>query len=510
MSNIVRIKIKNFMSVSNVEIEPGQINQIVGENGQGKTTIVKAIEWAAKGGGDTSLIKIGEDSAEVTIELPDETVIRRRMNGKGDSTVSVTREGFKAPSPQSYLDTLFSSYSLNPIEILEPKKRNEALLQAIDLKVTKSVLAEKLNMVENQLPPLEYDQHGLKVIDQAHKYFYQRRAEANRDAAEKRKRWQVNKEQLGEIPYKMDHTAEQIRSMIKTDEALLNTASMKVTEIENKIKEQAKSADLIKRSEDLLTKIDAEIKLMREQSLRAIEDLQVKHNHAIEMLKANQQLEMTTVRNKWAADLDLQEARKAEGRQYIANLQTSEPIAEPTELRAQVTSLDERVKTLNVQLKNAEVLSSWMKQSEMIEQMDVEAKKAESFAESLSHKVEALHSSIKKDLMSSVEMPVEGLEYRDGEFYISNVAIDNLSTSESIAIAVAISRKLAKTTKIICIDGVESLDENTWALFRKQIDGDGFTYFVSKVGDAFPIIPGESSEKIMKMNKGSLGNEARA
>jgi energy-coupling factor transporter ATP-binding protein EcfA2 len=178
---VVKLQIKNFLSISDMLVKPGQINQIVGANNQGKTTVIKAIEFAVKGSSDGSLVKFGEESAEVIVELADQTTIRRKLSSEGKQTVDVKKDGFKAPSPQAYLDALFEHSAFNPLDLLDPKRRNDAILASIEIKLDETRLRAELGVSDLPMPPLDYTVHGLKVIDQAHKYFYQRRAEANKD-----------------------------------------------------------------------------------------------------------------------------------------------------------------------------------------------------------------------------------------------------------------------------------------------------------------------------------------
>ncbi len=59
---------------------------------------------------------------------------------------------------------------------------------------------------------------------------------------------------------------------------------------------------------------------------------------------------------------------------------------------------------------------------------------------------------------------------------------------------------MKKRTKLICIDGAELLDSDAYESFRKEIEGDGYTYFLTKVGDAYPY----PNDKVLKMDKGQV------
>jgi hypothetical protein len=103
--------------------------------------------------------------------------------------------------------------------------------------------------------------------------------------------------------------------------------------------------------------------------------------------------------------------------------------------------------------------------------------------------------------MQKAELPVTGLEFKDGEFYLDGSSIDNLSSSKLLKLSIAIARNLAGKAKIICIDGAELLDETTYAEFRKEIDNDGYTYFITRVGKPFS---NSQTDTVVEMEKGSI------
>lgn len=100
--------------------------------------------------------------------------------------------------------------------------------------------------------------------------------------------------------------------------------------------------------------------------------------------------------------------------------------------------------------------------------------------------------------MKRCNFPVEGLVYQNGRFFLDGSSIDNLSTSASIRLAVALARKLGAKTKLICLDGAEALDETSYQLLSEQIKGDGYTYFITKVGEPFP----SAGDSVVRMVEG--------
>ncbi len=462
--NIVSLRIKNFLSISDVEIIPGKINQIVGANNQGKTSILKAIEFAIKGSADGSIVKFGEDAAEVVVELSDSTNIKRRINSEGKQTVKVSKEGFAAQSPQSLLDGLFENSSFNPLDLLDPKKRSDAILNSIDIKVDEAMLTDELKeseFVKIPMPPLDYTQHGLKVIDQAYKYFYQRRAEANKDAADKKKRYETY---VADLP--TDNVPQQTREQIQAE------------------------LDEVKAKKDYA-----------EDELVAIVQTHVKNNEA--KARADKYIQAVTDIEKQIETLKNQmatlEARRLEGQKFVdsALSEVAEALVDDRPYREKCSALAVELEQVKAKFSQVDKYESVQKQKGMVENMKADWDKAQSVADGLSKKVEALGGPVKKKLMASAEMPVDGLEYKDGSFLVDGVLVDNLSSSKAIKLAIGVARKLAKKTKIICLDGAEALDEQSWLSFKAEIQDDGFVYFVTKVGAAF-----DGGDKVISMDNG--------
>lgn len=466
-ASIVSIKIKNFLSITDVEIQPSQVNQIVGQNNQGKTTVLKALEWAIKGEANGSLVKNGEEAAEVIVELSDSTTIKRRVTAAGNQTVKVQRDGFEAKQPQSLLDALFDGVAFNPLTLLDPKRRNDVILQSIDLKVTPEMLAAELGVEVDKLPPLDFSLHGLKVLEQCHKYYYQRRAEANKDAADKKKRWQTY---AGDLPAKVEIENAGVLN------ASLEGIKVEEREIEKQLETNAG---------------------LRRDVVRAAE----------RVLSAKKQVEVWDSEiEKLTAQIAIIEGKREESIKALASAEKEVP-KEPTDdstLVKRAQELQSEAQAIRVRLETIEKGKAIEKQHEMVAGMECEFNAADAFAEALTNRVDLLAGPIKAKVMASAEMPVKGLTYTSAGFLVDGVAVDNLSASKTIGLAIGVARKLSKRTKLICIDGAEALDKESYTTLRKEINGDGYTYFLTKVGEAFPATDLRRVDQVITMNEGRV------
>lgn len=457
---IVSLKIKNFLSIGDVEIKPGSVNQIVGKNNQGKTTILKALQFLAKGASDKSVVKFGEDSAEVMVELDDQTTIRRRMSAEGRQFVKVSKGDFEMKSPQAFLDSIFDFSAFNPLELLDPKKRTEAILNSIEIKVDEARLQAELNgpLVKIPMPPLDYTQHGLKVVDQAHKYFYQRRAEANKDVAEKKARWETYSADMPKEEV-AGQTREQIQAELDAANKKRSASAERLNDMKREEEKNTHNQIRVAKYQEALGKIDQEIAAL--------------------------------------------EARRAEGLKFLqdAKAEVMEALQDPGPEREKYNALGIEAEKIKAKFEELKKIEAQSKQREMVGNMKKELDEAEAKAEELTKKVEALAGPVKKKLMEGVEMPVDGLEYKDGEFLVDGTPVDNLSSSRALKLALGVARKLSKKSKVICVDGAELLDAEAFSAFQAEAKDDGFTYFVTKVGDSFPVAEGSKS---FEMNAGQV------
>ncbi len=102
-------------------------------------------------------------------------------------------------------------------------------------------------------------------------------------------------------------------------------------------------------------------------------------------------------------------------------------------------------------------------------------------AEHLDEVVVKLTKQVPEDLIKKANLPVEGLTIVDSDIFINGVNIDNLSASEQLKFGLQIARALNQEFGIICIDGIESLDKETFHEFLKEVETDDNQYFVTRV-----------------------------
>lgn len=136
---IIELRAENLKRLKAVEITPvGDIVEITGKNGQGKTSVLDAI-WFALGGGQaakdtTRPIRDGEKSASVTVDLG-ELVVTRTWTASGTKLVVENAAGAVFKSPQAVLDELVGRLSFDPLAFSQLKETEQlkTLLGLVEL-----------------------------------------------------------------------------------------------------------------------------------------------------------------------------------------------------------------------------------------------------------------------------------------------------------------------------------------------------------------------------------------
>jgi hypothetical protein len=121
------------------------------------------------------------------------------------------------------------------------------------------------------------------------------------------------------------------------------------------------------------------------------------------------------------------------------------------------------------------------KTRELVEQFNNECKDLKEETDKLNNALTGL-DNLKAKLLK--DLPVKGLEVKDGEIYCENIVFDKLNTAEQVKIAVEVAKLRASELGIICVDGIERLDHDTFNEFRHKAIESGLQMIVTRVGDS--------------------------
>jgi ABC-type cobalamin/Fe3+-siderophores transport system ATPase subunit len=439
---VFRIGIRNILGLESLEIKPGSWTEISGQNGSGKTSCLDAIRAALGTGHDATLLRQGASEGEVVLVLDDGTEIKRRITeDKSDVSVSLPNIG-KISKPATYIRKLADALSLNPIQFLTSAKKDrvDQLLQAIPMHIT----ADQIGFVPRAaLDGVDLDEHALPVLGKIYNNIYEFRTGINREEKSKRATVAQLAETLpadapdGDWQTSHDQIVENMRYLqAETSRRVAAVKSSAAEEIESLRKKHQEHKDAVNAELDAAIerlRADAQIEIQRSEKERdqAIANICDKRDNFLSNLEADYRPKYKDLSEALAkAKAMIEQHAKAEStRQFIATL-----------------------------TKEADVLE----------------RQATEFTHALG-RLEMLKASLLERL------PIDGLEVRDGDIYVGGIPFDRINTSKRVRLAIEVARLRAGNLGLVCVDGLECLDEKTFAEFRKAAAKSQLQFVVSKV-----------------------------
>lgn len=434
---ISHIRISNILGIDSLEFSPQGFTAITGPNGAGKTSILEAIKAATGQGHDATLLRKGADKGEVVLVLDDGTEIQQRVT-PSRTTRDVVRDGKKVTQPGNVIKSLTDALSVNPVEFLTARKQDrvKVLLESMPIRLD----AEKLSEISGIPVHVDTEAHALHIIEAVRQQVYDDRTGTNRAIKEK------------------DATINQLR-MAMPD------APGGVDGDEDQLRQQMEQARTARDSE--VQRIDAKLTGIRQESADRIQKLKDDGQARIDAIRAEVQAAVEAER----AALADTEAKAGRVRQKAIDAYTA--AAQPLQ-----TAIAGIVANRDAAAKRKATLETI---NQMIE--DWEGLKAD--AEKQTKALEAI-DRYKSDLLAS--LPIPGVEVRDGEIFRDGVPFDRLNTAQRVGIAFEIAKLRAGDLRLICLDGMELLDEDSLHELRQQAQAGDVQVFITRVqGQEFAV-----------------------
>lgn len=447
---ITKIAAENILKFEQFELDnPSKLTLYRGANNQGKTSALKLLSLCVKGTDNPkSVIHDGAAKGNVSLGLSNGYTMRRSFTEKGTYFKLYDERGHEVPKPQEQIDRLLGEYrDFNPLAWLSMTAKDQirVLLQAIDVRLTE---AEFKAATGFEAPiGVDFEQHGLLVIDALAGHYLEERKIENRTADQKKK---AAAEARAQLPAEKPVISQERREKAS---ATLSEARSAMTQIEARrmASKQYASAvqlhrDAIKHDEDAIRELDAENNRLRaviaknEERQQKLRSSQVAHEEEITKLATS-------------APPTAEEANAVQG-------QLSQAEAAIAGIAA-----DERI----------------LRRFTDVENIEFEAVNATARASILGETIDAIRGTLRKQLLEKAKLPVKSLAIEDERIYIDGFELQHLAESQQIRVALSIARSLNPELKAIVLDGTERLDSETFAHFLDEIRGDGFSYFASEV-----------------------------
>ena len=149
---IIGLKANGVRKLSGVELKFNQngITTIIGDNEQGKTSVLDTIEYLFRGKTmvNDDIIQHGQEKMSAEIDL-DEYTVKRIKTKKADRLEIVNKEGFKlADKPQTFLDRLINDLTFDPFPFLNKTGDQKLKFMMNFLKLNTLDLDEQIKQTE--------------------------------------------------------------------------------------------------------------------------------------------------------------------------------------------------------------------------------------------------------------------------------------------------------------------------------------------------------------------------
>jgi DNA repair exonuclease SbcCD ATPase subunit len=417
-SHIVELLVENIMKVRVAHIKPkGSVVQICGKNGQGKTSVLRAIAWALTGTTDvpTQPIRAGQRVGSVKMDLGDLVVTRYftrvdpEKSAKGNSYFTKLivegkrRETFK--SPQAVLDALMGKISFDPLAFtrMDDKKQMETLRGLVTFDID-------LDQVQAEI-----------------KAAYDARREAGRI-------FDVAKARLASIP--------------KPEEGL-PAKPVDVEAITRRLEGASNHNSVV-----VAGKARKERLLEEAQSLV---DLNKVHVEEIERLKAR----IAELGQKMDANIAEAKAKHAES----AAMEIGEEV-NTAELAAEISA--------------ANVTNARIARAQQYALVEDEVSDSNAEWERLDAIVKGRTKDL-EDALARAQMPIEGLGIGNDEVLYKGLPFGQASNAEQIQVSMALAMASNPKLRVLRIADGSLLDADSMALVEAEADKHGFQVWIERV-----------------------------
>lgn len=505
-ARVLELRAKNIKCIREVSIDlaSGDIHEIRGDSGQGKTAVLQAIEGALRGL-DPEMVRNGESAAEIELHLSTAT-INRIVPREGKETLMVRNaDGSPVERARDFLATICGPSAFRPIEWVrlgggDPRGRTERLrkqrdqlLESLPLALTAQDVAQAVAdlgpefaeaLGEVNLDGVEFEQHALLVCAALEKACYEYRARQNALAEQAE-----NVLKLTPAPDKAaprasaDECQAQLNQATQAYHRALalaeqgRAATQRAETLRRQISEDAESLIALYGEADDFTgtiKGDLEAAISNEELMRdRVEELRAELALAEKDL-ANASVSVRDLRGLVGLN-DRLVARRAE----LADLEaagTGAPAEDAAVLKRALDDAQEGLRRRQLQDRHdqaAQDASAARVRSKIFDQL-----------------VGLFRDTLPKGLIAQADLPVAGLSVDADKILIEGVPLHQLGTSDQIRVGVLIASALNPHSGFVLVDGAESMGSEDRKALAEAAHDLGLQLIMTYVDEAAVPAPG--------------------
>lgn len=464
---VLSVRAKNIKSVVEAYIDMnGDYHEIRGDAGQGKTSLLDAIEGAVRGIAP-SMVRRGEDRAELELRLTTATILRYVHSDATKDDLSVTSKDGIQLKAKAFCETIWNIPMFRPMEWVRlsggekdgsTKRRREQrdmLLRALSLQITHVEVVEAVRALgvehvaafgEVGFDGIKFDQQSAigvcaEILDRVKAH----RKERNKDLHYAEQKLEHTKPPEWAAPEEDAATCE--TALGAAQEAFYSARAGQrqregLTEHVQKVQAQVASAEqeLAHPRERLekeypvalgqFTALDDEVKQLEQK----LEDLRSQRNAAAETA------------SKYEAAMALYKAQD-ERRAHLAKLESE---LEEGGIVANLGPLEEAAALAEKNLDSR-------RQQDLHDQAATELAVHKDYDKLLEELRGLFWDVLPNRLLAAADLPLEGLSVSDTDVLVNGIPVHQLGGSQQIRVAVVVASVLNKQNGFVLVDAGESL-----------------------------------------------------
>lgn len=550
MSKIRKIKISNYLGISEFEMEPGKINYIKGPKGSSKTSILEAIEKAYTNNDRRPVvIKDNGEEATIFIEQDDNMSIDRRIRKDKTDYLKLKQDGIAVKSTESELRKFLNGDIFRPIDWInrDIKDQTESILNMLEIDWNKSDIESWFGEIPKGV---NYDKHILQVLKDIEKYYYDIRVDVNREI--RNKKAQIDEDKAGlpdgyngedwrkinlsELYNDLNKAIEFNNDLDKKIEKLntiqdsINTVELQYRNLidnkNNEYDEEIKSTEsVIQLDKEELINLNNSLNNLGSLQESELKDVDLWLEKEIQMIKDEAQIKKDGIKQRiqnderqFNSDITSKKLMIDKRKSKIDNIDKTKILAletlenqkkEDVEKIVSEKHLIEKfvsnnskidVDVLKSKADDAELMKGYLREYDKINELKTLGKEKQTESNQFTSKIN-ISRELPQRLIQKVNMPIDGISVNDnGEVEINDLPLANLSDGEKFDLAMQIAKCQAGELKLICLDRFESLNPSGKERFLECIKNDEFQYFITDTQSDEYIIQKDEEISIRENN----------
>jgi DNA repair exonuclease SbcCD ATPase subunit len=530
---IKRIEIKNWLGLSEFALDPGKINILSGHKGSGKSSVIEALEKGfTNKSRRTEVVRHGEEEATIYIQTDNDLEVDRRVRTGRTDYLKLRKPGQAVPQTESYLKKLINGEIFRPLEFIKkaPDEQAKIILNMLEIPWTMNDIQTWFG----EIPEVNYEAHILQILKQIEDAYYKHRETVNREikvleaqVAGIRNDLPPNydgehwKAQNVQEYYLKVAQAEEINKKIVAAQTLIEgletriAAIMSAAEAEKQVKKstfERQRNDIREFNQFLIHKIEkaqAEIANSEQRIQQAEETLDLELQRKIQDLQEEYLLKKRQARKNIELESKVLEQQIADCQQSVAAKE--QELLNVDELEAQaLAAIDEKAKqqaeTENAKAGNARTIlyeteeidveplrqkanevanmQSYLREYDrMVDIIRTKLAPRQELSQTLTARIEKARE-LPMELLKIASVPIPGITVdSSGRIRIGQTLIGDLSEGEQLELAFRVAKAQCGPLKVICLDGINKINESDRTWIENEMQSDEYQYFVTTTMD---------------------------